>query len=436
MDEIEVGPFELNRGGAHALRFAGRALRARSIVQVTGSSWDLPTACALAAFGLDPSLVGYPALLAARMGVVPYQPAWAVNVVSTSPRSEVSLFWPSVWEEVTLGQSARLDSEAGRLVRTALDLEPLLYRRPEELSGGETARIICASHLLAAPRVLILDRTFGEFDVSSRQGFANLIFAWPKPLSLVLVEGARYEMIDELWDTDFDPVLVTQSHKTTPMPAALSEDRLRSLQANRRFKEGGARLIVRELTVVRGGRTIIQDFGFDAPEGQVTWLLGPNGSGKTTFIESIAGLLPAARGEAVWLAASGVRVPAELHVAYAPQDPDRDITELTLLDEVLATRNVQGARFNREKAQTLLGNLGVPEEEHEANLTRDQSVRKQASVLARLASGREICLLDEPTLYLAGAQRGTVVRAMKNFLTTGGVIVCATHDEELCAAFE
>lgn len=436
MDDLEVQPFDLHRRGVRVLRFAGHALGERGVVQIAGSTWDLPIACAMAAFGLDRSATGDSSLATVRTnaGVSLLMPP--VSIVSSTPRSEVSMFWPSVLEEITLGRRSRLDTEVGRLVRIGLDLEALLSRRPDELSGGETARIICASHLLSEPRVLILDRTFGELDAASRQGFAKLVHTWPTPLSLVLIEGVRSEVSDELWSTDVDPVLVTTILERGQITAENLENRLRTRQASCRLNDGRAMLAVNRISVERANRCVVRDFSLEVSEGQVTWLLGSNGSGKTTVLEAIAGLLPATQGEVVWINASGIRSPAIHHLAYSPQNPDRDITELTLLDEVLVGRGSHAERFKKEDIRKHLGDLGVPREKHEVPLTGDPSDRKLASVLARLASGRDICLLDEPTLYLANHQRAIVVRVMKSFLTSGGAIICATHDDELCVDFE
>ena len=55
-------------------------------------------------------------------------------------------------------------------------------------------------------------------------------------------------------------------------------------------------LRVRDLTVHRGGRLVLDGLGFDLPAGSALAVLGPNGAGKTTLLETVAGLLPASSG--------------------------------------------------------------------------------------------------------------------------------------------
>jgi len=50
-------------------------------------------------------------------------------------------------------------------------------------------------------------------------------------------------------------------------------------------------LLLRDLTVERGGRAVVRDVSVEIPAGQVTALLGPNGAGKSTLVLSVGGVL-------------------------------------------------------------------------------------------------------------------------------------------------
>ncbi|MEU5868164.1 ABC transporter ATP-binding protein [Nonomuraea sp. NPDC047529] len=58
-------------------------------------------------------------------------------------------------------------------------------------------------------------------------------------------------------------------------------------------------LVLRDVTVARGGRPVVRDVTLTAARGQVTVLLGPNGAGKTTLLEAVSGVVPVAGGEIV-----------------------------------------------------------------------------------------------------------------------------------------
>ena len=65
------------------------------------------------------------------------------------------------------------------------------------------------------------------------------------------------------------------------------------------LQTGGAEPVVRLLNVTKriGSRTIIDNLTFDVPPGEVFGFLGPNGSGKTTTIRMMVGLMRMTSGE-------------------------------------------------------------------------------------------------------------------------------------------
>jgi len=67
----------------------------------------------------------------------------------------------------------------------------------------------------------------------------------------------------------------------------------------------GSALTVRNLFVARGGRPVLRDISITVPPGEITALLGANGAGKSTLVLTIAGVLPALRGD---ISADGVQL--------------------------------------------------------------------------------------------------------------------------------
>ena len=79
------------------------------------------------------------------------------------------------------------------------------------------------------------------------------------------------------------------------------------------------------LSVERGGTTILDGYGFTIARGSVAAILGANGVGKTSLINTIAGLLPAARGTVRCSARIGY-VPQLFDVAF-----DYSVTDIVLM---------------------------------------------------------------------------------------------------------
>ena len=82
-------------------------------------------------------------------------------------------------------------------------------------------------------------------------------------------------------------------------------------------------LEVTGLTKTYGGVLAVRDVSFTAKPGQVIGFLGPNGSGKTTSIRVLTGLLRATRGRVCW---NGVDIQQQLldyqaRLGYVPEEP-------------------------------------------------------------------------------------------------------------------
>jgi branched-chain amino acid transport system ATP-binding protein len=109
-------------------------------------------------------------------------------------------------------------------------------------------------------------------------------------------------------------------------------------------------LTVSGLTVARGGKLIIHGVDIEIPPGKITALLGANGAGKSSLVLSIAGALPAERGEIVLdgkpirgLRPENVR---RLGVVAVPEG-HRVLTELTVEENL----RVAGTALNRRELE-------------------------------------------------------------------------------------
>lgn len=181
------------------------------------------------------------------------------------------------------------------------------------------------------------------------------------------------------------------------------------------------------------------DFDVDVPlaaeAGSVVALLGPNGSGKTTTLDAIAGLLPLEAGH---VRVSG-QVWADAHTALAPQERSTGIVaaqhllfpHLSALDNVAFGPRSRGMRrvAARARAQAELDALGVGElaGRRPAGLSSGQAQR--AALARALATDPAVLLLDEPLSALDPSTRAEVRAGLAHRLAGfPGVTVLVTHD--------
>jgi len=183
------------------------------------------------------------------------------------------------------------------------------------------------------------------------------------------------------------------------------------------------RLIGEQLACRRGDRTVFAGLDFELGEGELVVLKGANGSGKTSLLRMVAGLIEPAAGR---LALEGG--PPELSIAQqchfvAHQDAVKPALtgreNLTFWGEFLRDGDVDGALA----AFDLTAIAGL----HAGLLSAGQ---KRRLALSRLAlTARPLWLLDEPTVGLDRASRDRLSALMAAHLEQGGLMIAATHVE-------
>jgi iron complex transport system ATP-binding protein len=193
------------------------------------------------------------------------------------------------------------------------------------------------------------------------------------------------------------------------------------------------------------GRDIIalRDVSLQLLPGEVLGLVGPNGSGKTTFIRAVTGVVKRLAGS-VTIAGRDASVLSQreiaLSAAVVPQDPALPpafsalecvlmgrTPHLRLLQnegrrDVEAARRAMLATNTWQFADRLLGELSGGE--------------RQRVVIARaLAQETPVLLLDEPTTHLDIGHQASVLRLVRDASRNGKAVLAVVHDLTLAARY-
>lgn len=162
---------------------------------------------------------------------------------------------------------------------------------------------------------------------------------------------------------------------------------------------------------------------FEAASGEALAVTGPNGSGKTSLLRLIAGLLTLAEGS---IGLEGgereLTLPEQTHYLG-----HRDALKpaLSVLENLSFWQDFLGGEISSETEA--LGAVGLDHAAHLPAAFLSAGQRRRLSIARLLAVRRPIWLLDEPASALDAAGQSEFVALMQDHLARGGLIVAATH---------
>lgn len=183
----------------------------------------------------------------------------------------------------------------------------------------------------------------------------------------------------------------------------------------------------RDLACIRGGRLVFQGLRLKLGAGEILQVEGPNGSGKTSLLRILAGLLSPAKGTIHLQSGDVETTDTEARIGAVGWLGHQDGVKAQLTPrETLAFF----ARLYRRSADIgrALETVGLARAADLPCQYLSAGQRKRLA-LARLAiSGRSLWLLDEPLAALDAAGRALLLEMLRSHANAGGIAVAATHD--------
>jgi ATP-binding cassette subfamily F protein 3 len=192
------------------------------------------------------------------------------------------------------------------------------------------------------------------------------------------------------------------------------------LDFNQAASSGRQALVLEDLSVGYGELTLLHQVNLVVRYGERIALVGPNGSGKTSLLNTITGQIPPLVGT--------VRLGSAVRLGYMAQEQDTLNPELDALDTIR-----QLAPLSETDARTYLHQYLFSGDDVFTPVERLSYGERARLMLACLvASGCNLLLLDEPVNHLDIPSRARFEQALATF---SGTVIAAVHDRYFIASF-
>lgn len=183
------------------------------------------------------------------------------------------------------------------------------------------------------------------------------------------------------------------------------------------------------LECVRGGRALFQNLRFALGPGDLLEVTGPNGSGKTSLLRMLCGLLAPAAGHVLWRGKkiSSLKEEYLKELAYLGHAGGLK-AELSAAENLRVHHGIaEGRRPDGEKIGAALGRVGLEASGARPVKTLSQGQQRRLALARLLTCERALWVLDEPLTALDSTGVRLVHNVIEEHLGGGGLVVLTTH---------
>lgn len=418
-----------------------------------------------------------------------HESATSIGYVMQNPENQIVT--DKVWHELAFGLEnigTPLPIMRRKVAEIAnyFGIQSLFRQNTASLSGGQKQLINLASTLLLQPNILILDEPTSQLDPVvatefiqtlkkiNEEFFTTIIIVEHRLEELMKCANKVVVMDDGQIIAQGDPTDISNELKkvnplhpvfkalpismrvastldvVSPMPLNIKEGRImllnmfekpmfKYLDVNERVLLNNPLIELKDVyfRYEKNSKDILRGVNFIVNKGELYCIVGGNGSGKTTAINNIAGLLKPYRGKII---IDGVNINKkdlpEHTIGYLPQNPTLLFYEDSVIKDLRDVfKNAKDKELKEKKMWQLIDELGIKDilEQHPYDISGGE--QQKVALIKLLINEPKILLLDEPTKGLDSSAKETFANILKHLINQDITIILISHDIEFCAEY-
>lgn len=444
MIQIQQLSFRFQSSPRYALRDLNLQIAPGEFVVVTGPSGCGKSTLALAIGGYlfrqyDGQASGAVTVAGMDARQTPiYDVAEVVGLVQQNPEAQFCTL--TVLDEVAFGlENRRLPREEIRQrIEWALGIvgaAHLIDRPLAALSGGEKQKVAIAAVMAAKPQVLIFDEPTSNLDPTATAEIFKVIehIRDKAGISVIVIE----HKVDYL--LPFEPrMVVMESGRIVYDGPVMRQGGKGAREQRGKEAQGQGETVVEvtDLHVGYNGASVLRGVSLEIRQGEFVAVMGDNGSGKTTFLQSILGLLKPDQGRVEVLGQDTRHTPISQlarQVGFVFQNPDHQLfAESVWKEATFALRNLHALdEASRTRTKELLTRCGLQERGQDHPYRLSYGEKRRLNLISALAHAPRLILLDE-VLIGQDAQNATfLMELLRERVERGGTVVMVNHNPEV-----
>ena len=171
-----------------------------------------------------------------------------------------------------------------------------------------------------------------------------------------------------------------------------------------------------------GNKEILKGVNLNISKNKIIGLLGPNGSGKTTMIKLMNGLLQPDEGN-VYVNGLKPSVETKKIVSYLPEKTY--LNDWMKVKDILAFFQDFYEDFDMEKANKMIGNLKI--DKNEKLKTMSKGTKEKVQLILVMSRNADLYILDEPIGGVDSAARSYILKTILSNYNENSTLLIATH---------